>query len=198
MDTSEQNISKKDFFYERYLKFTDGQVMEILRNHRNYQEPAIDAAVRVAVERGLINSEQDLLSPEFQQIRSDKFTIFPEIADVYQRNKLIGSIFRFLYLLSLIPVIYGFLSYAKGEMDQVLLGVGTGLVWFFLCVFLNRLRKPFVFILLFGVLLIISIIVGQKVFSRETFVVLDLVMYIIGIVLPAYFLLYLKKLLGAA
>lgn len=195
MDTSEQNISKKDFFYERYLKFTDGQVMEILRNHRNYQEPAIDAAVRVAVERGLINSEQDLLSPEFQQIRSDKFTIFPEIADVYQRNKLIGSIFRFLYLLSLIPVIYGFLSYAKGEMDQVLLGVGTGLVWFFLCVLLNRLRKPFVFILLFGVLLIISVIVGQKVFSREIFVVLDLVMYIIGILLPAYFLLYLKKLL---
>lgn len=198
MDTSQQNTSKKDFFYERYLKFTDGQLMELLRSHRNYQEPAVDAAVRVAVERGLINSEQDLLSPEFQQIRPDKFTLFPEVSDIYQRNKLIGSIFRFLYLLSLIPVIYGFLSYAKGEMDQVLLGVGAGLVWFFLCVFQNKIRKPFVFILLLGVLLLISVVVGLKVFSRETFVVLDLVMYIIGIVLPAYFLLYLKKLLGAA
>ena len=195
MDTSEQNIPKKDFFYERYLNFTDGQVMEILRNHRNYQESAVDAAVRVAVERGLINSAQDLLSPEFQQIRSDKFTIFPEITDGYQRNKLIASIFRFVYLLSLIPVIYGILSYAKGEIDQVLAGVGAGLVWFLLCVLLNRLRKPLIFILLFGVLLIISIIVGQKVFSREIFVVTDLVMYIVGILLPAYFLSYLKKLL---
>jgi hypothetical protein len=198
MDTSEQNISKKDFFYQRYLNFTDGQVMEILRNHRNYQEPAVKAAVQIAVDRKLINSEQDLLAPEFQQAQSNGFTLFPEIADVYQRNKLIGSIFRFLYLLSLIPVVYGVLSYAKGEMDQVLAGVGAGLAWFLLCVLLNRLRKPFVFILLFCTLLLISVAVGQKVFSRETFVVLDLVMFVVGILLPVYFLFYLKKLLGTA
>ena len=196
MDNSDQETTDKMNLCERYSNYTDSQILEILKRHKDYQEAAVDLAVKIAIERQLINSGQDLLAPEFQNRKSSGFNLFPEISSGYHRERLIGSIFRFLYLVSLLPLAYGILNYAKGEMLQTMLGVGVGLIWFLLGLLLDKTRKLVVFFPLFVLLFSVSLIIGIKIFEKEPLLLLDFAMLLIGTLLPFYLLLYLKKLIG--
>jgi hypothetical protein len=182
-------------FYERYESYPDSRIIEILKDHKNYQEVAIDAAVKIAIERGLIHSEQDLMAPEFQNVRTSGFKLFPPISDNYQRQRLIASMFRFLYLVTLIPLIYGILSYARGELDMTFIGIGAGLFWGGGSLLLSKTRKQVYWTLLLTELLIIAAAIGQKVFAMNPILIQDLVVLIIGILLPLYILFYLKNLI---
>ena len=182
-------------FDEKYNTYTDDQLMEVLKNHKDYQPDAVAVAVKIAMERQLINSEQDLFSPEFQNVKSTKLILFPEIANEYQRKKLIGSIFRFTYVLAFLPVIFGFLKYAEGQINLTFAGVGVGLLWFSLSFWLYKTRKTILFFPLFILLLAVSGFVVNNLLSSESFKILDAVMLGIGTLLPIYMLLLLKKLL---
>ncbi len=195
MNNSEQGESRLSGFYERYMNYTDVKILEILRHRKDYQESAVIAATKIAIERQIIHSEHDLLAPEFQIVRNEKFTFFPEIDNEYQQQRLVGSIYRFLYIMSLVPVIYGFLKYGEGEINQTYLGVSAGIIWFSLSVWLNKTRKVFVFVPLFFMLALVALFLGLRIFVPDNFRILDLVMLIIGIVLPSYLLIYLKKLI---
>ena len=93
-DSDQENIGTIHF-YERYSNYTDTQILEILRNQKGYQEGALNAAVKIAVERQLIHSEQDLLSPEFQKSKNTNLTLFHQMTSSYNHQRLIGSTFRF-------------------------------------------------------------------------------------------------------
>jgi len=195
MKNSTRDTPQKMDFYERYTSFADEQILEILKNHKDYREAAIVAAVKIAIERQLIHSEQDLLAPEFQNSRSSQFTAFPEITNDYHRQKLIGSIFRFMLVISIIPIIYGFLKYREGQFDQTYLGAGVGIIWLLLCLLLKKTKKIVFMIMMFVLLVIVSLSVCLKIFSLETFRILDMVMLAIGTLLPAYLMIYLMKLI---
>jgi len=195
MNNSDDNQTDLNNFYNRYTAYTDIQILEILRNHKDYRESAKNAAVQIAIERKIINSEQDLLSPEYQNVKIFKFSIFPEIKNAYHLQRLAGSIFRFLYVMALVPIIYGFLKYGEGLIDQAYLGVGIGVLWFSFALLLQNTRKPIFFFLLFSMLLILSIFAGFKIFTSENYLIMDLVMLFIGILLPSYLMIYLKKLI---
>lgn len=182
-------------FHEQYSTFTDERILEILKNHKDYQELAVDAAVEIAIERGLIYSKQDLLAPEYQISTTPKLRLFPVLSSDFAHQKLIGSIFRFIFILSFMPVIYGFLSYGKGELNQAYLDAGVALTWFALSFLLKKTRKLILFIPLFFELLSVSVAVGLRIFGTGSFRILDLVVLVIGTLLPIYMLTYLKILL---
>jgi len=182
-------------FYERYSSHTDAQILEILKNQKDYQENARSAAVKIAIERQLIHSEQDLLASEFQNSRNTKLTLFPQTTSAYHYHRLVGSIFRFLYVLSFLPIVYGFLKYAEGYIDQTILGVGVGLAWFLLVVLLKRSAKPVILIPLFGILFFVGASVSLKIAENRPIRILDLVILIIGMLLSSYFLILAKKLI---
>jgi hypothetical protein len=198
MENSEQKMQESAYFYERYSEYSDAQLLDILKNHKSYQAAAVDEAVKIAVDRQLIHSEQDLFGPEFQQNKTFGFTIFPEISTPFHRERMIGSIFRFVYLMSLLPVIYGTLKYAEGQMTQTYLGWGTGLLWFALCLALNKTRNQKFFLPLLIVLFGVSIVIGIRVFNTPSFIFLDLAIWIIGTLLPLFLILYLRKLLRSS
>lgn len=195
MSNSEQENSGTINFYERYINYTDAQVLEILRNHKDYQESAKNAAVKIAVERQLIHSEHDLLSPEFQKSKNTSLTLFPQITNFYHHQRLVGSIFRFLYALSFIPVVYGFLKYAEGKIDQTILGACIGVVWFLLIVLLKRTEKPVILLPLFGILILLGASVSFKIATSHPVRILDFVILVVGMFLSAYFLIFVKKLI---
>jgi hypothetical protein len=182
-------------FYERYSSLTDSQILEILKHQKDYQENARNAAVKIAIERQLINSEQDLLSPEFQNSRNTRRTLFPQMISSYHHQRLVGSIFRFLYVLSFLPIVYGFLKYAEGSIDQTILGVCTGLIWLLLVLLLKKTEKSFILIPLFGILIFVGASVGFKIASNHPIRILDFVIFIIGMLLSAYFLILAKNLI---
>jgi hypothetical protein len=181
-------------FYERFSNYTDAQILEILKNQKYYQESAKNAAVKIAIERQLIHSESDLLSPEFQNFRSPRLTLFPQITDEYHLERLQGSTFRFLYVLSFLPIIYGFLKYAEGFIDQTILGLCVGVVWVSLIFSLQKTRKTIFLIPLFGVLIIVGVWVGIKIVANPPVRILDFAVLIIGMLLSAYFLMIVKTL----
>lgn len=182
-------------FHEQYCTFSDNQILDVLKNHKNYQEAAVVAAIQIAIERQLINSEQDLLSPEFQSPELEGFTIFPISTNSYHRQTMTGSIFRFLYVMAFLPVIYGFLKHGEGQLSQTYVGVGIGAVWFILCYLLKRTKKLMLIVPMLFLLFSVSSVVGVKIFGSVSFAVMDVVMLIIGTLLPVYLLLLLKKLI---
>jgi len=182
-------------FYEQYTNHSDTQILEILKKRKDYQDAAVDAAIKIAIERQLINSEQDLFSPELQYVKSKDSKFLPEIQNSYQRQKLAGSIFRFLYVMSFLPVVYGFLKYAEGQLYLTFIGIGLGLLWFLLSFLLYKTQKIVVIIPLLILLFSVSLAVGSKIISSTPFRFLDLMMLIIGTLLPVYLLLLLKKLI---
>ena len=194
MSNSSQENSTIPGFYERYSGYTDSQIMNILKNQKDYQEKARNAAVKIALERQLIHSEQDLLSPEYQKGKDAKFTIFPSMPNVYYYNRLISSAFRFLVVFSFLPIVYGIMKYSEGNSQQAILGVGIGAVWFLLVTLYKRSKRVIFFILLLLVLVFAGIATALKLSAQNHVLVTDIIMFIIGLILPAYFLLYAKKL----
>ena len=195
MKNSDQENTGTINFYERYSSHTDSQILEILKHQKDYQENARNAAVKIAIERQLIYSELDLLSPEYQNSKNTSLTLFPQITNGYHHQRLVGSIFRFLYVLSFLPIVYGFLKYAEGYGDQTILGVSTGLTWLLLVVLLKRTEKSFILIPLFGILIFVGASVAFKIASNHPIRILDFVIFIIGMLLSAYFLILAKKLI---
>jgi len=166
-----------------------------LRNQKGYQEAARNAAVKIAVERQLIHSEQDLLSTEFQKSKNTGLTLFPQMTSFYFHQRLLGSIFRFFYIMSLLPVIYGFLKYAEGYIDQTILGLSVGIVWFLLILLLKKTEKLVILLPLFGILVFVGVSVGFKIAANHPVLILDFVVLIIGMLLTVYFLIFLMKLM---
>lgn len=195
MDNLEQERSREQNLHEKYTDYTDEQILEILRNNKDYQEIAVDVAVKIAVTRKLIHSKQDLHAPEFQNSKIYKGTLFPEISNDFHRNRLIGSIFRFMFLMTILPLAHGILNYLKGEMNQAMLGVGIGLIWFLLCFLFKKSKQMLVLVFLFVLLASVIMIVGYNIFKNETFHFIDLFMLVIGTLLPLYLMWYLKILI---
>lgn len=182
-------------FFEKYTSSTDEQILEILRKRKDYQDTAVDAAVKIAIERQLIHSAQDLFSPEFQNVKPNQSILFPEISNDFQRQKLEGSIFRFLYVMSILPLVFGFLKYAEGQIYLTAIGVGIGLIWFLLNFLLFKTHKKLIFIPLFLLLFTISFGIGWNLIHGDSFHFLDLIMLLIGTILPGYLLLFLSRLI---
>ncbi len=181
-------------FYERYLTFSDSQIKEVLRNHKNYQEAAVNAAVKIAIERQLIYSEQDLLAPEYQYQPSFNRSIFPVVTDEYQHKKIVASIFRILFLLALVPIVFGALKYYEGQVDMAYPGIALGFLWAFLTYLLQRTVKNAVLVLMITIVILVFFGFGYRLFLQETYRALDALILIVGTLLPLYFLFYLKKL----
>lgn len=182
-------------YYEKYTNCSDEQLLEILKKRKDYQESAVDAAVKIAIERQLIHSEQDLFSSAFQNVKSNRSILFPEISNDFHREKLEGSIFRFLYVISFVPLVFGFLKYAEGQYYLTAISVGIGSIWFLLSFLLFKTKKTVVFIPLFILLFSVSLYVGERIFNSSSFKILDFVMLVVGLLLPTYLLLLLRKLI---
>ena len=195
MNNSDQETGIPISFYERYAGYSDQQIKEILKNHKNYQEAAVNAAVKIAIERELIHTEQDLMAPEYQSISPEKWTLFPPISIAHHYKRLVASIFRILFITSLIPIIFGILKYAEGQMSLTFLGVGLGLTWLALTFILLKTRKLIILLFQVALLLLAFIFLGNRILSQEVLLVTDIAFLVAGVLLLLYLLLYLKKLI---
>lgn len=181
-------------FYERYSEYNDGQIKEILKNHKNYQEAAVLAAVKIAIERGLIHSEQDLMAPEYQTKSAAGLSVFPVITSYYQYQKVTASIFRILYLLALIPIVFGLFKYSEGQSELSIAGFVAGTVWALLTYLLQKTKHGAIAWVMTLFVVLLSVVAGSWIFSKEKIVFLDLFMLAIVAILPVYFIFYLKNL----
>ena len=195
MNNSDQHLDKSKSFYERYAGFSDQQIKDILKNHKDYQEPAVAAAVKIAIERELIHTEQDLLGPEYQSQISEKWSAFPEIPNALLYKRMMATIFRVLFLASVIPIIYGIIKYAEGQQIMTYLGVGVGLAWLIITFILFKTKKLIVLFLQLIMIILVFFILGYWLLSQRYFQKTDMLVLVIGTIVLLYLLFYLKKLI---
>lgn len=191
---SQENIVEIEDCYKRYLSYTDEKIIEILKNRLEYQNNAVTAAIKIAIERGIIFSEQDLFDERFSNKTSSGFTLFPEIENTFHKSRLISSIFRFIFLLSLLPVVYAYLNYSQGNLKQTIIGVLSGLSWFGASFLLRKTNNKviyFALILTLCIVLIVGMFISVKSIGYKKF---DIIILIVATLVPIYFLFYLAKL----
>ncbi len=193
MDKSTQQNNADEIFYDRYSVKSDEFLLDLLRQRKDYQESAVKAAIRLAIERKLIHSEQDLLAPEYQENTTTRFTFFPIVSNSYHQKRLMGSIFRFLYVLSFVPAIYAFLKYGEGKLDQTFLGAGLAMGWLLLTFLLQKTQNTFILIPQFLLLIGVFVVISMHLVDQESLNKLDVVMLMVGILTPSYLLLYCRR-----
>lgn len=195
--TNTDSNSRTSFaaFIERYSKLSDDQLLDILKNQKDYQENARNAAVKIAIERQLINSENDLFSSEFQYTNESKMAVFPTVENEVQAKSLNGSIFRVLFILSVIPLIYASLKFAGGMVNQAILSGIAGIMWISGIFLLKKTRNALYLIPLFGLLVLVASYTALQIIELKPVKIADVFVLILGTLLVAYFLFYAKLLI---
>ena len=133
-----KNISKPDF-KEVMGTLNDEALTEVLRKRNLYQPEAARSAIDEAIRRGLINSEEDLLSEKYR-IQPLKTRLFPEIENEHLRVKIRKSISRSLLISGILPLIFGVIRIQSGNLNEAALILIFGLIW---SAFSFRLMKSF-------------------------------------------------------
>lgn len=182
-------------FFERFSALTDDKIMDILRSQKDYQDAAREAATRIAIERGLIHSADDLLAPEFQKGGSPEYSAFPVMSNEYYRGRITKSVFKFLYAFSLLPLIFSYYQYNSANFSLAALGASFGVIWFGLVLLVKRTKKTVVIYPLLALVFVAGIYFGVKIVSANFFRFMDFFILIVSVLLASYLLLYVRKLI---
>lgn len=179
---------------KRICSLDDTALEELLRQRDAYEPEAVDIAVQEAIDRQLIQSEEELKETRFTEKCHPK-TLFPYLHHEKQFQKVFGSLVRSLYLVSLIPIILGALKIVEMKQQEGLGMLVLGLLWVGLSIRMQKkedARIPFLLMVIFvaGLLQFLLTRPGHLNWQLADFLVLG-----IAVLLVIYGLLYLRVLL---
>jgi len=191
-DKSKTENNNHDF-QEIFNKHTDEQILEILKKREHYQPKAVDVAVKEAISRKLIHSEQDLFSPEFSP-EPLKRKLIPEIHREKNKNRIRKSLGRSLLIAGVLPLIFGFVRYNSGQLFE---GIGIlvfGLTWMFLSAQIIRKGSKSVIHLLLGIAFASLIYIGYLFADSKSVIFMDMFIAAALYLLVFYGLFFVRKL----
>ncbi|PTN10041.1 hypothetical protein [Mangrovibacterium marinum] len=174
---------------ERYQKYTDQELLHILKHPEGYQDLALEVARELAHDRGLSPEEGKAAGA------SSRGGIFPRFTDAAKARNLIKSIQRLFYFVALIPFITGALSFADGYPSLALVYGGIAVLWAAVAFFAVQRKKHQM--VLFQFLLLIFMLVTRYMTTGFPPAVQTVDWLIYGIILLSivYLLVYFKILI---
>lgn len=193
MPLNSNSIEQKTDFKETMAALSNEQLVDVLKKRNLYQEAAAKEAVREAIERGVIYSEEDLLGPEFREKRL-KPQLFPEIEDEKIRNKIRKSIARGLFLAGLLPAIMGVIRLTRGSQTEGILLLFFALIWMGVSGWMFRVFSWFALVVLAGLVLVSFFYALQQLLTPPSFSVMDKFIAVILYLLIVYGLMYIHRL----
>jgi hypothetical protein len=192
METQETKETRLETIYRNY---TDEQLREVLIKRKNYRPEAVELAVKLAIERGLIHSEQDLIAPEFQDHSKRAFTLFPDIQNEQSRKRTHDSAFRVLFIAGVVPLAFGAIRFAEGNLPLTILSVVAGLVWEGLLFALLKMKKTFWVFLLQLWLTIVLIGAVAQIGQTNQITFTDAFITGVFYLMATYLLFFIRKLI---
>ena len=133
-------LPDKQSLRERYHDCDDQQLLHILTHRHDYQEQLIEVVKELIQERGL--QDVDQLDGNIAESRRAHFHFFPVMEKSEQRQSLIASLTRLMYLISLFPLIETGLFWTSGDWDNVFHFGGVALLWLVVTFIQDRHKKP--------------------------------------------------------
>lgn len=188
------NRTSYEAFLARYSDLSDEKLLEILRNQTDYQKNARNAAMKIAIDRGLIHSEDDLLAKEFQQSNYSGNKVFPNSNNEIQAKRISSSVFRILFIIAVIPFIFTFLKFSEGHLNQA---IGAGIIGTFWLSFVFLFKKSGHQIYLYALFVLLLVVASFSMFqimAQKPVKIADLFILILGTILVAYFLMFANQL----
>ncbi len=186
---------EKDELRNRICSLDDNALEELLSQRDAYEPEAVDIAVQEAIDRQLIQSKDELRGARFTEKRHPK-SLFPYLHREKQFQKVFGSLVRSLYLVALIPLIFGALKMVEMQQQQGLGMLGLGLLWIGLSIRMQK-RKDARIPLLLMVIFVTGLM--QFLLSRPEHLnwqLTDFLVLGIAALLVIYGLVYLRVLLA--
>jgi hypothetical protein len=151
-------------------------------------------AIREAVKRGIIHSEQDLFSDEYH-VEPVKFSLFPIIEDQENKKKITKSIARVLLICGVVPVVWGIIRLNFGALAEGIVLVIFGAIWiFYSSRIMLKYRKEGVFILFLLLFVSSAYFIKIILLKKGTFIFMDFFIPAVLYLFIVYGLLFLGKL----
>ncbi len=180
-------------FEERMQELEDEQLRKVLKKRNLYQEEAAKAAIREAIRREIIASEEDLHAPDFRH-EPLKPRLFPLIENPRNKFRIRRSVSRGLLLAGLLPTIWGMVRLNAGVPVEGIVLIGFGLLWMALSASLIR-RFSMTSVRLLFVLAVLSLIyIVRWMIVTPQILFMDLFIIIVLYALMAYGLFFVLRL----
>lgn len=180
-------------FQSKFSNFSDDEIAIVLKKRNHYQKTAVEVAVQEAIKRGIIHSEEDLLSAEFN-VKPMPFTFFPKIENEKARLKTLKSMSRSLLIVGAVPTIWGALKVYRGHLYEGLILLILGLIWISVSFQMMKTvssRGVSVLLVIFvAAVFYVSRLLWANIFTSVT----DVFISVIFCLLALYGLLYMRKL----
>jgi len=190
---ADSQTEKYNDFRTQIPELPDEEIVYILKRRHYYLEEAKKMAIDEAVKRGIINSEQDLFSDEYN-VKPVKFSLFPKIEDAENRIKITKSIARVLIISGVLPAVWGIIRLNFGALTEGIVLIVFGATWiFYSAKVMLRFKKTQVWILI--VLLLFSSLYFIKIvlLRKGIFVFMDFFIPAVLYLLIVYGLIFLYK-----
>jgi len=148
-ENKSEDFPLTDKFGNIYTDYSDNDLVSILKKRDMYQAEAATSAIREAIRRGIIHSDQDLFDEKFRP-QPSRFLLFPVPEKKHVQEKLTNSIIRTMVISGLIPLIEGVLKYRSGYPEKSMPVLIFALSWIILSLLLMLKRKftPVILLLL--------------------------------------------------
>jgi len=194
MQEKSKTENNKSNLQEIFNTHTDEQILEVLRKREYYQPEAVDIAVKEAIERKLIHSEQDLFSPEFSA-GPLKTKIIPDIVREKNKKRIRKSLGRSLLIAGVLPLIFGFVQYNTGNIPEGIILLAFGLLWMFLSSQIIRKGNKTIINVLLGTAFASIIYVGYLFVNSNSVIFMDVFITAVVYLIIFYGLFFIRKLI---
>ena len=194
MQEKSKTENNKSNLQEIFNTHTDEQILEVLRKREYYQPEAVDIAVKEAIERKLIHSEQDLFSPEFSA-GPLKTKIIPDIVREKNKKRIRKSLGRSLLIAGVLPLIFGFVQYNTGNIPEGIILLVFGLLWMFLSSQIIRKGNKTIINVLLGTAFASIIYVGYLFVNSNSVIFMDVFITAVVYLIIFYGLFFIRKLI---
>lgn len=191
----ENSHSEKYNDYKKLIpELPDEEIIYILKRRSYYQKKAREMAVKEAVRRGIIHSEQDLFSDDYN-IKPVKFSLFPIIEDQKNKKKITKSIARVLLICGVLPVVWGIIRLNFGALAEGAVLVIFGVIWIFCsAAIMVKYKKECVLILFLLLFASCAYFVKIVLLKKGTLIFMDFFIPAVLYLFIVYGLVFLGKL----
>lgn len=184
---------KNNGFDELMGNMGNEQLKNVLQKRNHYQEKAVEAAVREAISRGLIHSEEDLMASEYRT-KPLKTELFPDIESEHIRHKIRKSMARGLLIAGILPLIWGVVKLNTGFRSEGLFVLSFGLVWMGIASSLIRQMLPNAVKILYLLTAVAVAYTGRMLFLQPVIEFMDVFIIAVLFLLILYGLTFLWRL----
>ncbi|MCF6357100.1 MAG: hypothetical protein L3J54_04775 [Draconibacterium sp.] len=185
--------TNKSHFRSSIPQYSDEEIISILKKRKQYQPEASELAIKEAIKRGLINSEQDLFSEKFND-KPLKSGLFPVVSDDKNRDKIRKSISRILLIIGAVPVVWGVLEISKSGLAESVLLILLGAIWIYASAQLMRAMQTKMVNLLFVMLFASAAYIVKIMLEMRGLVVMDFLIPSVIFSFITYGLLFINRL----